>query len=156
MVHAPAVHDSILLAGTDYEVVTAWVGSSQDVERLGHRAGELRAAMRGRHLAGFYFLWSVAPSLRHLPQGLIVFMTHLLLPLADRPFTTGIDRVHDLALARSLCSAAFYRVCSKLSWPLVFLMQQIVLVPRVLDVFIFCSGLWRCGMQVLCFRVVES
>jgi hypothetical protein len=100
----------MLLAGTDYEVVTAWVGSSQDVERLGHRAGELRAAMRGRHLAGFYFLWSVARLLRHLPRtvdrvyissgpspvrygichgGLIVFMAHFLLPLVRRPFVAA-------------------------------------------------------------------
>ena len=75
-----AIHTAL---GCEYEVHTAWVESSEDLVKLGHRADQLRAAMRGRHRAGFYFLWPVAVNDGTLDEGYVKqeSLLHLMLDM---------------------------------------------------------------------------
>ena len=49
-----ALHNAL---GCTYEVVTAWVGGTEDLRRLLSSAEAISATMRGRHKAAFWFLW---------------------------------------------------------------------------------------------------
>lgn len=43
----------------DYQIITAYVQSSEDVVRLGAAGGAIRRMLEGRHVGAFYFIWPV-------------------------------------------------------------------------------------------------
>ena len=50
------IHGSL---GCTYEVVTAWVCGTTDIQRLGIMAATVTGQLRGRHTAAMWFLWPV-------------------------------------------------------------------------------------------------